>query len=270
MDHNTVVCMGRCYSPEGCPLRIQDIFHDQNIDEELDSDLTIETKDIYKELKVQGYDYGTKFKKIRKFNSKKSGQLFGQIEWDGNWITFLDSLFQTMALTLPFRKLMVPVMISSLRCDPKVLFSAVSESKIIENSNTEQSFEIEGRREQMIEYNAEKSKNVDIFSDSNNEILETMIDSSFHKYKALLKFYSDVNSKIMVTNGLEVEDLLAIPISRKGIASHDLKLESYQFIANDECDAIERNHKQLIDDYIEVSSFYQQSKWYYCSFQRFV
>ena len=253
MENSTVVCKGRCYSPEESPLRIQDLFHEQDINEQLDSDQTLDNSDIYKELRAQGYDYGPKFKKMYKFNCVNSGQLVGQIEWDGNWITFLDSLFQTMALTLPFRKLMVPVMISSLRCDPKVLFSAISESKISENSNNN-SFETNGgQREDIIESKAEENtKTVDIFSESNNEFLETIIDSSFHKYKSLLKFYSDVNSKIMITNGLEVENLLAVPISRKTIGSTELKLESYQFIANKECDAIDNNLKITINEYINV------------------
>ena len=47
-------------------------------------------------------------------------------------ITFMDSLLQTLSAAMPFRKMMVPVMIKQLRCDPKVLYEGLSKNKIAE------------------------------------------------------------------------------------------------------------------------------------------
>ncbi|XP_054161216.1 fatty acid synthase-like [Oppia nitens] len=250
LENNSVVCLGRCYSPDDCPLRIQNIFHEQNIDKELESGVTLDADDIYKELGVKGYDYGPTFRRLRQFCSDSDGsKLYGKVEWDGNWITFLDALFQTMALTVPSRELMVPVMISSLRCDPKVFFSAISDANIVDE-NVSKVIGAEDREEIIV---TKTKQEVDIFSETTTaELLETFIDSSFHKYKSMMSFYCDVNSKIIVTNGLEVEDLIAVPISRKNVSVNDLKLESYQFIANDESQAIDDHQKEFAINYLNV------------------
>ena len=251
MDKGTVVCLGRCYTSEECPLKIQDIFHEQNIDQRIESEVTLDTADVYKELRVQGYDYGVKFRGIKKFVTKDYRKLYGQIEWNGNWITFLDSLFQTMALTIPFRKLMVPVMISSLRCDPKVFFGAVQECKVTDNKLAE---ELSEKEEMLMAKTEEHDHRLDIFCESNNqELLEHFIDESFHKYKSMMSFYSDVESRIFVTNGLEIEDLLAVPISRRNVSTNDLKLESYEFVANEEI--VERCDQKYLEEYLHVTYF---------------
>jgi fatty acid synthase len=81
--------------------------------------MTLDSNDIYKELRIRGYDYGPKFRRIQDLRIEDSEKVYGNIEWTGNMIPFMDALLQSQAIALPFRKLFVPVMISSLRCDPK-------------------------------------------------------------------------------------------------------------------------------------------------------
>ena len=92
--------------------------------------MQIEGKDIYKDLHILGYDYGPKFQGLKSIKTNNFETLSGQVQWEGNWVTLMDSLLQTMATAMPFRKMMVPVMIKQLRCDPKVLYEAVAANRI--------------------------------------------------------------------------------------------------------------------------------------------
>ena len=73
---------------------------DDNDDIELDAD------DLYKELGLRGYDYGTysrvtlKLSSIsgvnfRGMESMNNSGTIGQLKWTGNWVTFMDTLLQT-------------------------------------------------------------------------------------------------------------------------------------------------------------------------------
>ena len=86
----------------------------------------------------------------------------------------------------------------------------------------------------------------------NTKYIEHLIDSSFHKYEAVVTFYADIPSRLIVAPGLEIEDIVALPIPRRRDAQH-LKLESYQFIANDEEGVIDSGLKVVLDHYIQVS-----------------
>lgn len=181
----------------------------------------------------------------------------GQIGWDGNWITFVDSLLQTMALAMPFRKLMVPVMIKALRCDPRVLYEAVKENRVTEvfKDNVHK----KGMTfKQVLEEDAddyqkdqkEDNKMVDLLQ-TPDEYLEEMFGEQFHIYESVLPFYVDMNSRMVVTHGVEIEDVIAFPIPRK-TNTQDLKLESYEFVANEDLNAIGNNDKKVIEEYLMV------------------
>lgn len=45
----------------------------------------LETKDIYKELRVRGYDYGQTFQGLSRVSFDGS---HGQVKWMGNWVSF--------------------------------------------------------------------------------------------------------------------------------------------------------------------------------------
>ncbi|XP_063312266.1 fatty acid synthase [Pelobates fuscus] len=73
-------------------------------------------KDVYKELRLRGYDYGPSFQGI--IESSSSGDN-GKLLWTGNWITFLDTMLQMMVLGFNGRSLRLPTRISSVCIDPK-------------------------------------------------------------------------------------------------------------------------------------------------------
>jgi hypothetical protein len=221
--------------------------------------ITLDTNDIYKELRTRGYDYGPKFRGIQDLRVEESKRIYGNIAWNANMITFMDALLQAQAIALPFKRMFVPVMISSLRCDPKKFFEAIDEFKQVVH-------EVDGK-ENIKEYVKEVDKelnlnNVDEDNDKNKKELQKAIEEEIQffeitpadsnvKYSSTLPFFADLSLKLIVTHGIEVNGLLAVPIPRKAFAQ-GLEMESYQFIPNVENDAIEKIDKKEITEYIEV------------------
>ncbi|KAM4664019.1 fatty acid synthase [Discoglossus pictus] len=80
-------------------------------------DWPLSDKDVYKELRLRGYDYGPTFQGILESNSAGHG---GKLQWSGNWVTFLDAMLQMMVLGLRGRSLRLPTRILSVSIDPTV------------------------------------------------------------------------------------------------------------------------------------------------------
>ncbi|KAL2077918.1 hypothetical protein ACEWY4_025603 [Coilia grayii] len=92
-------------------------FHSQ-LDEALkivkkDPELT--SSDIYKELRLRGYDYGKTFQGILESNSTGDQ---GKLEWNGNWVSFLDTMLQMIVVGFSGRSLRLPTRIRSVFLDP--------------------------------------------------------------------------------------------------------------------------------------------------------
>ena len=85
------------------------------------------------------------------------------------------------------------------------------------------------------------------------DFIEGLFGKEFHVYKSNLPFMADMNTRTIVTYGVEIEDLMAFPIPRKSNVQ-DLKLESYQFVANEDTNAIEECDKQVVKEYLKVCS----------------
>ncbi|XP_006825595.1 fatty acid synthase-like [Saccoglossus kowalevskii] len=97
------------------PLQLLDVLEDEEgstVDTEL---LELPGSDVYKELRLRGYDYGATFQGIvRAGNSGNHGWL----TWNGNWISFTDTMLQMQMLRRPGRSLRLPTRIRSIRIDP--------------------------------------------------------------------------------------------------------------------------------------------------------
>jgi hypothetical protein len=251
LENGNTTCVGKIRSPDEYTLSVQQVFQDMPKPEEFEAEIS--TDDIYKDLRCMGYDYGPKFRGLRKVRTKDFETLWGEVEWDGNWVPFMDSLLQTMAGAMPFRKMMVPVMIKQLRCDPKVLYEAVAANKV--DLKPTGGLDEEKTMDEIMKDDFDKKAVEKDFSnilDQNNvETVEELIGQDFHIYKSMLPFYVDMNSRMIVAPGIEVEDLMALPIPRK-LNMQDLKLESYEYVANEDFNAIEECDKKEIMEYIKV------------------
>ncbi|CAG9770336.1 unnamed protein product [Ceutorhynchus assimilis] len=76
----------------------------------------LDSKDIYKELRLRGYNYKGKFRSLKSCDN--SCQV-AEVTWDGNWITFIDNLLQIKILQEDTRMLYVPTSIQKLFIDAK-------------------------------------------------------------------------------------------------------------------------------------------------------
>ena len=70
---------------------------------------------IYKEMKLRGYEYKPRFMGVK---SQDFDGNWTTIEWQNNWVAFLDSMLHTMILTHRNRDLDLPAAILRLAIDP--------------------------------------------------------------------------------------------------------------------------------------------------------
>ncbi|NXU74165.1 FAS synthase, partial [Oreotrochilus melanogaster] len=72
-------------------------------------------EDIYQELHLRGYNYGPTFQGVLECNSEASA---AKVLWNGNWVTFLDTLLHVIILSDAGRSLRLPTRIRSVCVDP--------------------------------------------------------------------------------------------------------------------------------------------------------
>ncbi|XP_030610501.1 LOW QUALITY PROTEIN: fatty acid synthase [Archocentrus centrarchus] len=84
----------------------------------------LKAQEIYKELRLRGYDYGKTFQGILESNTTADS---GKLEWTGNWVTFLDTMLQMIVVGLPGGSLRLPTRIRSVCIDPAVHLEKVFE-----------------------------------------------------------------------------------------------------------------------------------------------
>ncbi|KAF3691435.1 Fatty acid synthase [Channa argus] len=105
-----------------------DSFHSQMKQQAKDDDgdpkMKLTAHDIYKELRLRGYDYGKTFQGILESNNKGDS---GKLQWTGNWVTFLDTMLQMIVVGLSGRSLRLPTRIRSVCVDPVLHLEKVSE-----------------------------------------------------------------------------------------------------------------------------------------------
>uniref|UniRef100_A0A8V1ANX5 Fatty acid synthase n=1 Tax=Gallus gallus TaxID=9031 RepID=A0A8V1ANX5_CHICK len=94
-------------------------FHNQLADFQSQANVTAKSgllmEDVYQELHLRGYNYGPTFQGVLECNSEGSA---GKILWNGNWVTFLDTLLHLIVLAETGRSLRLPTRIRSVYIDP--------------------------------------------------------------------------------------------------------------------------------------------------------
>uniref|UniRef100_A0A8C3MLY5 Fatty acid synthase n=1 Tax=Geospiza parvula TaxID=87175 RepID=A0A8C3MLY5_GEOPR len=82
--------------------------------------------DIYQELHLRGYNYGPTFQGVLECNSE------GKVLWNGNWVTFLDTLLHMLILPETGRSLRLPTRIRSVCIDPVLHREQVSFEVVVD------------------------------------------------------------------------------------------------------------------------------------------
>ncbi|XP_066991506.2 fatty acid synthase [Anabrus simplex] len=72
--------------------------------------------DIYKDLRLRGYDYGGIFRGITASDSRG---ISGKLQWQENWISFMDTMLQFSILGLNTRELYLPTRLQRAIINPK-------------------------------------------------------------------------------------------------------------------------------------------------------
>ncbi|XP_024885108.1 fatty acid synthase-like, partial [Temnothorax curvispinosus] len=98
------------------PTNIENEKISANLAEYVDDEEEMNRKDIYKELRLRGYQYTGVFRGLKSASVTGSN---GHIAWTYNWITFMDSMLQMKILGKNLRSLLVPTKIRKLTIDPK-------------------------------------------------------------------------------------------------------------------------------------------------------
>ncbi|CAG9798221.1 unnamed protein product [Chironomus riparius] len=78
--------------------------------------LPLERGDVYKELRLRGYDYGGVFRGINKTDSKANA---GELEWINNWVSFMDTMLQFSIMGKDLRELYLPTRIERIVLNPE-------------------------------------------------------------------------------------------------------------------------------------------------------
>ncbi|KAJ8972225.1 hypothetical protein NQ314_000286 [Rhamnusium bicolor] len=78
--------------------------------------LQLDAADIYKELRLRGYDYEGIFRGISESDNKG---LSGKLKWDNNWISFIDTMLQFSILGQDTRELYLPTRLQRAVIDPQ-------------------------------------------------------------------------------------------------------------------------------------------------------
>ncbi|CAG2102296.1 unnamed protein product, partial [Medioppia subpectinata] len=200
---------------------------------------SLDRKDIYKELGVLGLDYGPNFQRLKRIQTNDFRDIYGINEWDGNFVTYLDAMLQSMVFAAPFRKLIVPVMIRTIRVDPRVLFDALRLNRNLLSKRINDSTQVSTDLIQESPFLGTAEARPILYSHDRQFI------ERFAKYSAEMPFYFDAKCCRLVAHGLEVEGVIAQPIPRHPPIA-DLVLDSYQFVANEDHDAISSVDTQMV------------------------
>lgn len=93
--------------------------------------LELNANDIYKELRLRGYDYAGMFKGIKSGDNRFTR---GKLIWANNWITYMDTLLQFNILQKDSRLLCIPVRLQHVAINPMVHMECVKNLPEGENS----------------------------------------------------------------------------------------------------------------------------------------
>ncbi|KAF2898262.1 hypothetical protein ILUMI_07913 [Ignelater luminosus] len=86
--------------------------------------LSLNKSDIYKELRLRGYDYGGLFQGVVESDNRG---YHGQLQWNNNWISFIDTMLQFSILGKNTRELYLPTRLQRAVINPLAHTKLVTE-----------------------------------------------------------------------------------------------------------------------------------------------
>ncbi|CAG2110142.1 unnamed protein product, partial [Medioppia subpectinata] len=170
---------------------------------------SLDKKDIYKKLRVLGLDYGPHFQRLRRIQTNDFRDIYGIIEWDGNFVTYLDSMLQSALFIHPNCVIVVPVMIRTVRVDPRILFNALRVNHNLNHHSDDDTITLLSNPASVLPDN-DSAKYPRGLNNLNNAF-----NRRFCIFSAKMPFHFNRKSKRFVANGLEMEGVISQPITRR-------------------------------------------------------
>ncbi|XP_055919370.1 fatty acid synthase [Eupeodes corollae] len=96
----------------------------QQIQEANNPPMELKLNDVYKELRLRGYDYGGEFKGIV---SSDINATSGYLAWTENWVSFMDTMLQFSILKKDLRDLYLPTRIDKVIINPTKHYNMIQE-----------------------------------------------------------------------------------------------------------------------------------------------
>ncbi|KAK3090166.1 hypothetical protein FSP39_009679 [Pinctada imbricata] len=109
-ESGSLVVSGKIQSTNG-----KQAYHEEATSSTPDKTFKLTSSDVYKELRLRGYDYVSDFRGI---HASDIDGMSGELLWKGNWVTFIDTMLQMSVLRLQGKCLRLPTRIKSLTIDP--------------------------------------------------------------------------------------------------------------------------------------------------------
>ncbi|GFS75240.1 fatty acid synthase, partial [Nephila pilipes] len=143
---------GKSLVASGQVYESQKIVFQERPPEYTRDNLFLTGKDIYEELKISGYEFGSSFQGVIEADIEG---VSGVIRWQDKWIPFLDSVLLFFLLSSSSEQFRVPTEILSLKIDPNIFESFVNRNYVSEKDELRDTiqkkcaigFEFSGREE---------------------------------------------------------------------------------------------------------------------------
>ncbi|XP_045425730.1 fatty acid synthase [Lemur catta] len=112
-ENGNLIVSGKVYQWEDPDPRVFD--HPEDLAPADPRALRLSQADLYKELRLRGYDYGPHFQGLLDGSLEGTS---GRLLWRDNWVTFLDTMLQAFILAAGQRSLLLPTRIGAIHIDP--------------------------------------------------------------------------------------------------------------------------------------------------------
>ncbi|XP_068233154.1 fatty acid synthase [Palaemon carinicauda] len=90
------------------------------------NDKTLCKRDVYRELRLRGYQYKGIFQGIEETDINGTQ---GSLMWKDNWVSFLDTFLQFSLIGSKYRSLMLPTRIRKITVDPESFYSSINKEE---------------------------------------------------------------------------------------------------------------------------------------------
>lgn len=114
-EGDSVAVSGKIFEPSDASLQLSKVVVKAGAPS--NGYIKMAAHDVYKELRLRGYEYGPTFQGIKESDNHGNE---GLLKWDGNWVVFLDTMLQFSILGMSTRNLYLPTRFQSIRINPLI------------------------------------------------------------------------------------------------------------------------------------------------------